>query len=618
MKLPRLKNNTFFNNMNMRYVRVVHRWHPRIVVACSALDIVTFVMSVATLVTLLVWVGYDHAEAETRGMRIILVCAEGLFAFSLFFRLVFNRRATVRGMRWLTWAVDAGILLLLLPTLYPHPQHPWLPFLERFLYSPVLQFGILAAYSVVDISYGIMRVTARRTNPAILLGTSFVILIFSGALVLMMPKCTVSGISFVDSVFTSASAVCITGLTPVDIASTFTPLGQWVLAVLFQLGALGIITFTSFFALFFSGNQSIYSQLLMKDLIYSKTMAALVPTLLYILGFTLVFELVGAVAIYFTIPDTLGMSVGDKTGFAVFQSMSSFCNVGFTNIDGGLSNPAFLYGNQYIYIVVSVMVIAGGIGFPFLVNIKDAIKQYFKRIAAGLRHRTVTYGPKHIYDLNTKVVLTTTAVIFVLGSVAFFFLESGNTMRGMPLYDRVVQSVFNATTPRSSGFASVNPANFLNVTLIIVMVQMWIGGASQSMAGGIKVNTLGTVILNLRSIIRGKKGVVAYGRNLAIPSVRRANAVVTLSLLSAFVFTVIIMVLEPELGARNVIFEVVSAVFTVGTSLGITPELSTASKWVLVVAMFLGRVGLLSLMAGMFTPRHDLSPHFPTENIIIN
>lgn len=150
------------------------------------------------------------------------------------------------------------------------------------------------------------------------------------------------------------------------------------------------------------------------------------------------------------------------------------------------------------------------------------------------------------------------------------------------------------------------------------MFQMWIGGASQSMAGGIKVNTLATILLNLRSITFGNRGVAAFGRNIAIPSVRRANAIVTLSILTTFVFTVCLLILEPDMSVKSLVFEVVSAVFTVGSSLGATPHLSTAAKGVLVVAMFLGRVGLLSLMSGVFRPGQDLSEHYPTENIIIN
>lgn len=594
------------------------RAKPYINTGSTVFSVLSFLFSLGVVATLLIWVGFEHADHETHAMHVFLRWAQGVFTASILYQLIFSFKNTIKVSRIVKWLVDIGVLLLLLPTIYPHPESPWIPWLEQLLYSAKFQFGILAAFAVVDISYGLTRLVGRRTNPSILLGSSFVILIFVGALILMMPRCTTNGISFVDSLFVSGSAVCITGLTSVDISTTFTPLGQAILAILFQLGALGIITFTSFFAIFFSGNQSIYSRLLMKDMIYSKTMNALVPTLLYILGFTLVIEFIGAFAIYFTIPDSLGLDIESKIAFSVFQSMSSFCNVGFTNIGDGLSNPAFLHGNQSIYIVVSILVIAGGIGFPLLVNFKEAIGLKLRTLWCRITARPIPPRRIHTFDINTKVVLWTTTIIFILGAVAFFILESGNTMKGMSLYDRIVQSVFNATTPRSSGFASVNPANFLNVTLILVMFQMWIGGASQSMAGGIKVNTLGTILLNLRSVIRGHSNVTAFHRNIAIPSVRRANAIVTLSIMTTLVFMTIILLLEPDLSPKAAIFEVISAVFTVGTSLGVTEHLCDASKCVLIVAMFLGRVGLLSLMSGLFTPRRDLSSHYPSDNVIIN
>lgn len=584
----------------------------------NSLSVACFVMAVAVIVSLLLWAGFEHTTSVMAKLKVLLHWAQALFTTSIVFNFLTSHKGTLRRKKMIRWLADIAILLLLIPEIYPHPVHPWLPWLEKVLYSTTFMAGILAAYSVFEISYGVMLVVGRRVNPSILLGGSFLILITIGAFLLMMPRCTVSGISFTNALFVSGSAVCITGLTPVDISATFTPLGQTIIAILFELGALGIITFTSFFALFFSGSQSIYSQLLMKDIIYSKTINALIPTLLYILGFTLSIEIIGAFAIYFTLPDTLFPGIEDKIQFAVFQSMSSFCNVGFTNVADGLSNPAFMKGNQSIYIVVSALVIAGGIGFPLLVNFKDTLALKIRKLWSTIFHSERPQERVHTLDLNTKVVLFTTVTIFVLGAASFFLLESGNTMKGMTLYQRIVQSVFNATTPRSSGFASVNPANFLNVTLIIVMVQMWIGGASQSMAGGVKVNTIGAILLNLRSVVLGRQNITAFKRNIAIPSVRRANAIVTLSIISTVIFVVTVMLLEPNLSAKDCVFEVVSALFTVGTSLGATPHLGEPAKYVLIAAMFLGRVGLLSLMSGFFSPKHDSSMHFPSENVIIN
>lgn len=265
-----------------------------------------------------------------------------------------------------------------------------------------------------------------------------------------------------------------------------------------------------------------------------------------------------------------------------------------------------------------VAVYAGGIGFPILVNFKEAFIEYFRRLWRRINHRTKIGRSVHIWNVNTKIALYTTLIIFAVSTVVFFILERNNTLAGMSLYDSIVQSFFNSTTPRSSGFVSVNPANFLNVTLVIVLFLMWIGGASQSTAGGVKVNTFALILLNLKSIILGKDHVTVYDRTIAVGSIRRANAVVAISIVSYTIYSVILLLLEPQLPAKSVLFETSSALFTVGSSLGITSELGMSSKIVLCTAMFLGRVGIISLLIGVTGNRHDYPVKYPTENIIIN
>lgn len=601
-----------------RFQHFTTRFNATIRRLSSVIAVISWVSSLTCLAVLIVYAGFDHGHSTITALTRTLKTCQAVFVFGIIFNFVLNMRYTLHNNRLLKWIVDAGMLITLLPHLYPHPEHPWFPWLEHILYSNKYLYCALAAYSIVDLCYGLIRLTARRTNPSILLGSSFLFFIITGTFILMMPKCTYHGISFIDSLFVSTSAVCICGLTPVDLSQTFTPLGQLTLAVMFQIGGLGIITFTSFFAIFFSGRQSIYSQLLIRDMVYSKTINALIPTLLYILAFTVVIEAAGAVALYFSIPPELVPDMGERIGSAVFQAMSGFCNVGYSTFPGGLSNPVLMHSNQSIYIVMSILVFAGGIGFPILVNLKDVVKEYIYRLWSWIRSRNERPHPRHIFDLNTKIVLAVTIPIFVMSAITFFFLEADNTFAGMSLYERSVQSVFNAVMPRSGGFSSVNPANFLNITLILVMMQMWIGGSSQSMAGGIKVNSLGAILINLRAILSQKQGIPAFHRNIAVESVRRANAVVTLSIMATFLFTAILVALEPTLSLKSLVFEVVSATFNVGSSLGATPHLSAASRGVLCVAMFLGRVGIISLLSGLCTRRRDLSGHYPVESIIIN
>lgn len=201
---------------------------------------------------------------------------------------------------------------------------------------------------------------------------------------------------------------------------------------------------------------------------------------------------------------------------------------------------------------------------------------------------------------------------------AFLLFEYDNTLSGMTAYEKVVQSVFNAWVPRSSGFSSVNPASMLNITLLMFVVLMWIGGGSQSTAGGIKVNTFAAMLLNLKAIVTGRTRVDVFGRTISVPSLRRAHAVVGLSILAYVFYSMLLFGLEPSLSAKELLYEAASALFTVGSSLGVTPELSDLSKVLLSTAMLLGRVGIISLLAGIVGTHTDSAARFPSDNIIIN
>lgn len=598
--------------------RNVAHCQPAIKRLVTLFGIVTFTAALLSIVALIVFVGFDHEPDKVRFLTRMIRTARIVFIVSVLFNLVFNWQQTKRNTRVVKWILDIAILLTVLPLIYPRPDHPWIPFLADLFYSKKVMFAVTGCYAVWELCFGITRMLGRKVNPSLLLATSFLFFIIIGSFMLMMPKCTTGDLEYIDSLFVSTSAVCITGLTPVDVAATFTPFGILILSVLIQIGGLGVMTFTSFFAMFFSGNTSIYSQMMVKDMIYSKTINSLLPTLLYILGFTLVIEVIGAGMIFLSVHGTLGMSLEDELIFSGFHSLSAFCNAGFSNIEGGMSNEALLLHNQSIYLIASLLIFLGGIGFPILENIKTAFGQYLRRFWLWITRKPTRCGQVHIYNINTKLVMAFTLSIFAVSTVLFFIMEYSNSLAGMSLGDKIVQSVFNAWAPRSSGFSSVNPAGFMTTTIIMVMVLMWIGGGSQSTAGGIKVNTFGVILLELKSIIMGRHRVVVYNRTVAHDSIRRAFAVVTLSILAYVIYSIVLVALEPGLPVKGLLFESASALFTVGSSLGITPELSDASKILLSTAMFVGRVGLLSLLIGFVGQKSDSPIKYPTDSIIIN
>ena len=594
--------------------RCNHRFASTLKVVDLTLNVLAFIASAGCISCMIVYIGYDHTSSELRLLRWGVGTAQIIFVANILFNLIFNQGRTFKGAVILNHVVNIMVLLSAVPmVLQGH-----LPSFLGFLRSEYFLFTAMIVYSLVEISYGVMSALSRRMNPSIILSVSFLVFIVGGAFLLMLPRCSYLGIDFVDALFLATSAVCITGLSPIDIATNLTPFGLLVLALLIQIGALGVMTFTSFFALFFSGASSIYSQLLLSDIIYSKSMSALIPTLLYVLGFTVGIEAIGTVMIFFSIHGTLAMNLEEEIIFSAFHALSAFCNAGFSNLPGGLSNPALLYGNKTIYWVFSLLIVAGAIGFPILTNIRDVMVTYARRLCHWIMRRPRgSENAVHIYSVNTKIVFATFFALFLFGAGAFLILEDNNTLSGMTTSEKITQAVFNSVTPRRAGFSSVNPADFLSPTLLIVMFLMWVGGASQSTAGGIKVNTFAAILINLRSIIFGQSKVTVFCRTISLGSIRRANAVVATSIISFALYSIILVTLEPQLPVRSVLFETLSALFTVGSSLGITDSLCPASKVVLSTAMFLGRVGILSMVTGLVGRRH-LAADYPTDNIIIN
>ena len=602
-----------------RFERFTHRSAASLRAVASVLTVLAFVASVACIAGFIIHAGFDHSPDETDGLRRVLRISQAVFIVRVIYDLIFLFRRTCRQTTWVKWIVDCMVLLTLLPWIYPHPANPWLPWLESLLYGKAFLYSSLGAYSVVTICFGIIRAVGKRTNPSLLLSASFLIFIFIGSLLLMLPKSTYAGISYPDALFVSTSAVCITGLTPVDVYVNFTPMGVIILAVLIQIGGLGVMTFTSFFAIFFSGNASIYSQMLLRGMIYSRSMSALVPTLFYILGFTLAVEAVGAVGIWLSVTGTLGMSLEEELAFAAFHSLSSFCNAGFSTLPLGMSDPMLLQaGNNSVYWVTTLLIVAGSIGFPVLVNLRDTIHDRIRGFWARVHHRDPEPRNVHPFSMNTRIVITTFMALFVAGFIIFLWLEWDNTLAGMPLWQKITQAAFNSATPRSAGFSSVSPAAFRDVTLVVVLFLMWVGGAAQSTGGGVKVNTLAAILLNLRAIVTGRPYVTAFRRTISVNSIRRANAVVALSIISYLIFSLLLLGLEPGLSTRSLLFESCSALFTVGSSLGATPLLSDSSKILLCVAMFIGRVGIISLLTGIAGRHRGIQPRYPADNIIIN
>lgn len=475
----------------------------------------------------------------------------------------------------------------------------------------------LLAVSITELSRSITSMLGRNTSPPLILAGSFMFIILVGSLLLMLPNSTTREISYIDSLFLSTSAVCVTGLTPVNVALTLTVTGKVILLMLIQIGGLGVMTITSFFGLFFAGGRSFAGQMVVGDLLSTNKMSGLLRMLANIIIVTLSIEAVGALMLYLSVADTGQMSHSGAWFFAIFHSISAFCNAGFSTLSGGLADPIVAQLNTIRY-VVGFLIIFGGIGFPIFSNflhlMGHRITNLFRRMY-GIRPMV----QPRIWSLNSYIVVRATLFLVLGGWIAFLALEWNASLAGFDFWGKLSQGFFMAVTPRTAGFNGVPMASLLPVSVLLTIVLMWIGGAPQSTAGGIKVTTAYVAVRNIFSSNRSSGELNIHGRRIPLLSVERAFAVIALSIITITSAVIIMAIAEPKVEIGRLTFEAVSAISTVGLSLDLTPHLGDVSKYVLIFLMFAGRVGLISLLVLFMRPSSLRSkPYtFPEENILI-
>lgn len=462
------------------------------------------------------------------------------------------------------------------------------------------------------------HISYNRTflNPAQLFILSFLSMIVIGAFLLMLPKATYDGISFVDALFTSTSAVCVTGLIVVDTGSYFTTFGQTILLILIQAGGLGILTFASYFSYFFKGGSTYENQLALSDITGSNKIGEVFSALKRIIVITFSIELFSAVLIYFTLDKALYQSFIERAFFSIFHSVSAFCNAGFSTLSDNLFESGFKY-NYNLQLIIIFSFVLGGLGFPIVVNLLKYLKYYIKKKVSYFSRHELAYQP-WILTLTSRISLVTTAVLIVVGSLLFYLNEYSNTLAEHSAYGKIVTALFGATTPRTAGFNTIDTSMLNFSTIMLLFLLMWIGASPASTGGGIKTNTFAIAILNFVSLARGKERIEVFRREVASISVRRAFATIVLSLFVIGTGIALISIFDSQKSLLSIAFECFSAYSTVGLSLGITAQLSTYSKLVIIVVMFVGRVSMLTIMIAIIKKIKQQTYRYPVEEITIN
>ena len=597
-----------------------HKWiQPYLQKVLGGIDAVTFLAALALIGGVVYEHGFIISEGAEADLGVLYRTVWGVFLVQTTMHIGLAYRETLKKYRTFTWVLNILLYLTLIPVIFFEPESGALKYFWLFLNNRIFQLILLLLLSLLRLSSGVIGLLGKRTNPSLILAGSFFLIICIGTGLLMLPRCTVDGISWVNALFVSTSAVCVTGLVPVDVATTFTSLGQLVIIILIQIGGLGVMTLTCFFAMFFMGNTSVYNQLAVRDMISSDSLSSLLSTVIYILFFTLVIEGAGMLVLFLSIHGTLGMTVQQEMVFAAFHSISAFCNAGFSTLSENLGNPLVMQHHNLLYITISVLIILGGIGFPILVNFKHIAGYHLKRlfyfIRTGKRDRQRI---RHLYNLNTKIVLLTTLILLTGGTIAILLFEWNGAFAGMSMPDKWVQAFFNATCPRTAGFTSIGLTSFSLQSLLLMLLLMFIGGAAQSTAGGVKVNAFAAAVLSLFAVIRGKSRVEVFRRQLSVDSIRRSNATLVMYLMILFLGVFVLSVLEPHASLLALVFECTSALSTVGSSLGLTPALGEAGKLFVSLLMFIGWVGVITIVLGFVPPQKHTKYKYPDDNLIIN
>lgn len=444
-------------------------------------------------------------------------------------------------------------------------------------------------------------VAGLKIQPAHLLVWGFFILIASGTLFLLLPFSALHKISPVDALFMATSATCVTGLAPLQPSTDFTFVGQLILLLLIQVGGLGIMTIGAFIAMILRGGFGIEGRKIMSESIELRAQHQLYALLKQIMKFTFLTEILGAAILSWRFYP-LFHDTPKAIYYGIFHSISAFCNAGF-----GLY-PASLIPFQkdpILLITISLLIIFGGIGFLVVSD----LSHYF-----SFRKKN---APHHRLTTHSKIVLWITLFLISGGTLLIYFTERNHQLSGISIPMQILNAYFQAVTPRTAGFNTIDIGLLNSATLLTLMSLMVVGGGSGSTAGGIKVNTFGILLSLIQTTVKGKEKVVLFERAIPSATVNKAIAVTFFSMLITVISAFLILAHDP-FPFTQVIFETISAFNTVGLSMGITPQLSDFAKIILTLLMFIGRIGPITFVIALtLREKEEEYIDFPEENILV-
>ncbi|ACA55974.1 TrkH family potassium uptake protein [Clostridium botulinum] len=439
----------------------------------------------------------------------------------------------------------------------------------------------------------------RRFTPVQILAIGFAIVIFVGAVLLSLPISSQSGqrTPFLDCLFTSTSSVCVTGLIVVDTGTHWTYFGKTVIMLLIEIGGLGFMSFATLLALLLGKKITLKERLVMQEALNTFNIQGLVKMAKYMLLFTFSIQGGGALLLSTQFIPRYGLAKG--LYYSIFHSVSAFCNAGF-DLFGNFSSLTGVYNNPVIILVIAFLIIIGGIGFYVWYEIYH-------------------YKGNRKLSTHSKLVLWATFLLLIVGTILMFIFESNNpgTMANMTFNNKILSSFFAAVTPRTAGFNSISTSDMTMAGKFLTILLMFVGGASGSTAGGIKVTTAGVLIMTVVCVVKGKQDTEINKKRISKEIVYRALAITVIGLALVITVTMILSITEVKFPFEYYLYEATSAFGTVGITLGLTTKLSTIGKIVILLTMYAGRVGPLTLAIAFARKLKNSSIKYPEEKILV-
>ena len=444
---------------------------------------------------------------------------------------------------------------------------------------------------------GVMK--EKRFNEVQILSLGFIMLIFTGAVILTLPISSASGepTNFLDALFTATSATCVTGLITLDTGTHWSLFGQTTIMILIEIGGLGFMSFGTFFAILLGKKITLKNRLIMQEAMNTFSIQGLVKMVKYVLMFTFTIQISGALLLSSQLIPEFGFAKG--LFYSVFHSISTFCNAGF-DLFGNFTSLTRYYNNPVILLTIGALIVIGGLGFTVLIEIYN-------------------YKGMKKLSIHTKVVLLITTILIVGGTVFIFLLEYNNpqTLAPMGFRDKVVNSILASISPRTAGVNSISTDGMTMAGKFLTIILMFIGGSPGSTAGGLKTTTFGILLFTVISVIRGREDTEAFGRRFSKELVYKSFALLFIGMTLIMAVTMILTITEPDQTFISLLYEATSAFGTVGLTTGVTTGLSSIGKFIIIVMMYIGRVGPLTVAIALSSKQKKSKYKYPEAKVLI-